>query len=174
MKRKTLYVTISVCILLFFFIYRMYDVNKDVPTRFNIEYYTEGEKVICDELEVTVLSHQIGNPLKEYDGKFVPITIKMDIKNNSYQPINVVRFIESPLGIGNYKFETNEGDFDGKKLKRIKPNETYTFTLIYNVKQDIVKNKKKPIYLYINQELYQEQIMEHAKQGNRYGKAVEL
>ena len=87
----------------------------------------------------------------------------MDIKNNSYQPINVVRFIESPLGIGNYKFETNEGDFDGEKLKRIKPNETYTFTLIYNVKQDIVKNKKKPIYLYINQELYKEQIMEHAK-----------
>ncbi|MGE8057068.1 DUF4352 domain-containing protein [Bacillus mycoides] len=174
MKRKRMYVVLLLCLLIVFCFYRYYKVNKDVPLKYTLEYSSKGEVVVCDDLEIRVNSANKGDLIKDYKRERIPITVDAQIKNTSNKTSNVLRFIETSLGVGYNKNQTNDGEFDIQKLKKLQPNETVQVKLVYVVDKDIYEKNNEPMYLYIPTELYHNQLMDKAGEGIRYGKAIKL
>ncbi|PEI67986.1 hypothetical protein [Bacillus wiedmannii] len=176
MKNKKIYICIFIIFVVILACCKYYLVNKNVPSEYHIEYNLKGETIKYDDFEMKVNSSSVGDLIHDQYGEFVPITVDFNVKNISNEILSAGIFRESSLGIGNIKFQTDQGEFDKDKLKELNPNETINIKLVYLINIDTYnnRNKNEPLCLYVSSKLYNMELLEKTKLGIRYGKAIKL
>jgi len=150
-----------------------------VPSKFTIEYSAIRDTVVCDDLEIKILSAVVedidNEDARGLGGKveWLYVIVEADLKNISNKTLSAARFIESPIGIKYSDYRTNEGEFDRQKLKSLKPGENINVKLKYSIHKLDYENNKE-IYMYLPNKLYDKQLMNKFTTGTRYGKAIKI
>ncbi|AEP88475.1 hypothetical protein [Bacillus spizizenii] len=172
MFKKKKYILLLITLFILFFVYRVYIINKNVPTEFSIEYFHKKEVIKCENINIKILSSKIGDAK---NNNITPITIEAEIKNkNDHVTTDGALFIETMLGINNYTSQTNEGNFDMNNLKKMKPHQSTKIKLVYQVNDFALENKSKNLILYLPTKLYNNEAHDKYNQGIRYAKAIKL
>ncbi|PSA97556.1 hypothetical protein [Bacillus halotolerans] len=169
-KRKTI-IFLLISFVILFFVYRIYTINKNVPAEFSIEYFHKNEVIKCENINIKILSSKIE------DGKndVTPISIEAEIENKSdHETTDGALFIETTLGINDYTSQTNEGDFDMEKLKKLRPHQSTKIKLVYKVNDFALENNNNHLNLYLPTKLYNDEVHYKYEQGIRYAKAIKL
>ena len=151
--------------------YRVYEVNKGVAIKYDLDTYQKDEWIADDKLRFTVIDLSYGAIEGDEDYSYVPATVKMEVENTSEETISVSKLIESKLSYGMDYYQTMDGEFDVNQVKELPPNTTIPITLVYSVAP---KYKNKAAQFYIDQNLYTEKAKEQFKHGKRYGIVIDL
>lgn len=170
MKHKRYWLIVFTAIIITGLSIRYTTLNKNVPGEYTIQYSKVGDIVACDDLNLKVISVQKSN--EKNKNKFV--TVSLEVKNTSKKPINAMLLIESPLGIGNKKIETDPKNNDKSGLNRIEPGKSISTSLKYKINSKMKTSKQEDMTLYLPIELYKTDVIQEYKKGIRLGKAINM
>lgn len=168
MKKKII-IPILVLLALVIWGVRVYHVNSGIAKAYDIKTYQIGDNIPLGNATFKVKKFSYGTIEKDHNFKFVPLMVEMQVRNTSNKDISMIKIIESKLAYGMDYYQTNIGEFDTGKLRKLPPNKTANITLTYQVKPE---NKGRKAKLYIDQSLYDKLVRDKYQEGKRYGIAV--
>jgi hypothetical protein len=152
--------------------FRVYSVNKGVPTEYEIERFSVGDQISLGKATLKVTNVNFGNEVEElYGQEWLDLDIEMEIENTSDETISALSIIESKLAFDLDVYQTNQGDFNPSVLQNLEPGIKETIKLTYNVKAE---QQHEQAEIYLSQALFPELVEAKYKEGKRYGIVIEL
>ncbi|WP_035294860.1 hypothetical protein [Clostridium sp. KNHs214] len=163
-------------ILLVIFGYRYYKVNHNVPLKYTMEYYKDGNYADCEGLQIKILSTETrkSNAKNKVGTEFMELVVKSEIVNNTSEVKNAISFQESDIVIDCYSVSTGPPEVTGGDLKNIKPGEKLLLTQVYTLEKERYEKGKDNVYMYLREKLYPNEIKEKFYKGIRYRKAIKI
>lgn len=175
MKKSKIAIFLLISILLLFG-YRYYKVNHNVPLKFTMEYYENGNYADCEGLKIRVISTET----KKSDAKnkkgteYIELVINSEILNTTTEVKNAIYFIESPIVINYYSVQTGNLKLDKGNLKVVQPGEKLLLTQVYTLEKEYYEKGKDNIYMYLGEKLYLNEILKKYNEGIRYRKVIKI
>lgn len=174
--RKGKIVLLSLIIICIIFGYRYYKVNKNVPLKYTMEYYENGDYAQCEGLEIKITSSEVrSSEAKNKVGtEFIELVVNSEITNTTDEVKNAMSFQESPIVIDYYSVSTGPAEVNEGDLENIKPGEKLFLTQVYIMEKERYEEGKDNMYMYLGENLYSNEIEEKFYQGIRYRKAIKI
>lgn len=163
-------------ILLLLFGYRYYKVNHNVPLKYTMDYYKNGDYADCEGLKIKVLSTETRkSDNKNKSGtEFIELVITSEIVNTTSKVKNAAYLVESPIVIDYYSVQAEPPKLDKGDLRNVQPGEKLSLTQVYTVEKETYENGKDNMYMYLREKLYPNEVKDKFDKGIRYRKAIKI
>lgn len=175
MKKSKIAIFLLIIILLIFG-YRYYKVNHNVPLKYTMEYYENGNYADCEGLEIKILSTETKkhDATNEFGTEFIQLIVNSEIVNTTSEVKDAITFQESAIVIDYYSVQTGPAKLDKGNLRKVQPGETLLLTQVYILEKERYEKGKDNVYMYLREELYPNEIKEKFDDGIRYRKALKI
>lgn len=163
-------------ILFLLFGYRYYKVNHNVPLKYTMDYYGNGDYADCEGLKIKILSTETreSDAKNKIGTKFIELVVTSEIVNTTSEVKNAIYFVESAIVIDYYSVQTRPPKLDKGDLRNVQPGEKLSLTQVYTVEKETYENGKDKMYMYLREKLYPNEIKDKFKKGIRYRKAIKI
>ncbi|WP_346878103.1 MULTISPECIES: hypothetical protein [unclassified Clostridium] len=175
MKKSKIAIFLLIIVLLIFG-YRYYKVNHNVPLKYTMEYYENGNYADCEGLEVKILSTEVRktDATNKIGTEFIELVVNSEIVNTTSEVKDANTFQESAIVIDCYSAYAGPVKLDKGDLKNIQPGEKLLVTQVYTLEKERYEKGKESVYMYLGTKLYPNEIKEKFHEGIRYRKALKV
>lgn len=174
--KKRIIIAIVVMTVFAIFTFRFYKVNSNIPLKFTMENTDVGNVVKCDGLEIKIIStetreSEVTNPVGM---EFIEFVVTSTIKNTSKEAINAIEFQTSPIVINYYYAQAGPAKVKNGDLRNVNPGEEIVTEQSYIIEKERYEKERSSIFVYLSEDLYENEINEKFFEGIRYRKAIKV
>lgn len=175
MKKSKIAIFLLISILLVFG-YRYYKVNHNVPLKYTIENYEIGNYAECGDFKIKILSTETkkSEATNKVGTEFIELVVNSEIVNTTSEVKDAISFQESAIVIGYYSVFAGPANLEQGDLRNVKPGEKIQFTQVYILERERYEKGKDNVYIYLRENLYQNEVKEKFNDGVRYRKAIKI
>lgn len=175
MKKSKIAIFLLITILLIFG-YRYYKVNQNVPLKYTMEYYKNGNYADCEGLEIKILSTETrkSDATNQVGTEYIELVVNSEIVNTTSEVKDAITFQESAIVMDYYSTYAGPAKLSEGDLRNVQPGEKLLVTQVYTLEKEVYEKGKDNVYMYLGEKLYPNETKEKFYEGIRYRKALKV